>query len=63
MAEKIIYRTSRSWKLGNYILLSDQIGVESDTMSYKIGDGITQWNNIKYKTYNGTILYINMLYV
>ena len=63
MSEKILFNTKKNWSAGNFILLNNQIGVESDTMSYKIGDGITQWNNVKYKNYNGTMLYINALYI
>lgn len=63
MVEKIVFNTAKNWSAGNFILLKDQIGVESDTGSYKIGDGLTTWNLLKYKTYNGTMLYINALYV
>jgi hypothetical protein len=63
MSEKILFNTKKNWSAGNFILLNNQIGVESDTKSYKIGDGITTWNALKYKSYNGTMLYINALYI
>jgi hypothetical protein len=30
------------------VLLSGEIGYESDTHKVKIGDGVTAWNNLKY---------------
>lgn len=63
MAEKILFKTLSEWSFDNTVLLRGQLGVESDTQSYKVGDGITKWNELKYNSYNGTILYINTLYI
>lgn len=32
----------------NLILLPDQVGYETDTKLFKIGDGITPYNNLNY---------------
>lgn len=54
MADTISYRfrlrrrTAAEWTSVNEILLSSEIGHESDTGFLKIGDGITAWNNLAY---------------
>lgn len=40
--------TASRWTETNPILLAGEIGVETDTKKIKIGDGITQWNNLDY---------------
>jgi len=40
--------TSSRWTSTNPILLAGEIGVETDTNKIKIGNGITQWNNLDY---------------
>lgn len=42
------YDTSTNWATNNPILLAGEIGVESDTNKIKIGDGITNWNDLAY---------------
>lgn len=37
-----------SWTTNNPILLSGEIGVESDTGNIKVGDGATAWNDLAY---------------
>lgn len=32
----------------NPILRRDEVGVETDTLKYKIGDGQTKWNNLHH---------------
>jgi len=36
------------WTSTNPILLAGEIGVETDTNKMKVGDGVTQWNNLGY---------------
>ena len=36
------------WTSTNPILLAGEIGVETDTDKLKVGDGVTQWNNLGY---------------
>lgn len=42
------YDTSSNWGTANPILLAGEIGVESDTNKIKIGDGVTNWNDLSY---------------
>lgn len=39
-------RTAADWTSGNEILLAGEIGYETDTDKFKIGDGVTRWNSI-----------------
>ena len=40
--------TSANWQAFNPILFKGEIGFESDTQKFKIGDGITPWNELIY---------------
>lgn len=40
--------TSSNWSSTNPTLYAGEIGVETDTMSYKLGDGSTNWNSLAY---------------
>ena len=42
--------TSANWTLNNPVLIQYCIGYESDTNRFKVGDGITAWNNLAYAT-------------
>ena len=42
------YATSAQWSNANPVLMSGEMGVESDTQKYKIGDGVTRWSNLSY---------------
>jgi hypothetical protein len=37
-----------NWVTENPILLKGEIGIENDTRKFKIGDGSTTWNSLKY---------------
>jgi len=39
-----------NWTSSNPVLLSGQIGIETDTNRQKFGDGLTQWNALSYAT-------------
>lgn len=39
-------RTAASWTSTNEVLLLGEIGYETDTDKFKIGDGVTPWNSI-----------------
>ena len=46
--------TSSNWtSAGTTVLLSGEIGWESDTKKYKIGDGSTQWSSLAYAPGSG----------
>lgn len=51
MAQRMQQRrgTAAAWTSANPVLLEGEIGLETDTMNYKIGDGITAWNTLSYK--------------
>lgn len=42
------YATSAQWSNANPVLIGGEMGVESDTLKYKIGDGVTKWSNLSY---------------
>jgi len=39
---------SENWQTQNPVLLTGEIGVETDTNKFKIGNGETSWNNLDY---------------
>ena len=47
---KIVLRndTKTNWENENPVLLKGEIGVESDSTKFKIGDGSTAWNELDY---------------
>lgn len=55
MAEKTIttrqkqkYDTSTNWTANNIVLLAGEIGIESDTNKFKVGNGTSAWNELDY---------------
>lgn len=40
--------TASNWATENPVLLAGELGVETDTLKGKIGDGSTTWNNLSY---------------
>lgn len=70
MAEKTLntrqkqkYDTSTNWTTNNPVLLAGELGFESDTNKFKIGNGTSSWNDLSYVSVGGgggggsTILY------
>jgi hypothetical protein len=55
MAQKIQLRrdTAADWTSANPTLAEGEIGVETDTDSFKIGDGATAWTSLSYFTAGG----------
>lgn len=47
--------TKSWWSTNNPTLMNGEIGVESDTKKFKFGDGVTQWNDLKYSQNNGAV--------
>src|SRR6266568_118005 len=37
-----------TWTGNNPVLLQSEMGIESDTQKFKIGDGVTAWNSLPY---------------
>lgn len=50
MATKIQLRrgTASSWTIANPILSSGELGFETDTNKFKIGDGVSTWSSLVY---------------
>jgi len=40
--------TAANWTAQNPTLLAGEIGIESDTLKWKVGDGIAAWNSLAY---------------
>ncbi len=43
--------TAAEWTAANPILASAEIGVETDTLRFKIGDGVHAWKNLAYREF------------
>jgi hypothetical protein len=46
--ETVIEKTAAQFTADNTVLRPNQIGIESDTLLQKRGDGLTAWNNLDY---------------
>lgn len=44
--------TAAQWQSVNPVLLTGEIGIESDTHLFKVGDGSSAWNNLLYNSVN-----------
>lgn len=40
--------TAANWTSANPVLLKGEVGLETDTLKLKFGDGVSQWNSLKY---------------
>jgi hypothetical protein len=40
--------TASAWTAANPLLADGEMGLESDTDQFKIGDGVTYWNSLAY---------------
>lgn len=40
--------TAANWTTSNTLLLSGELGLETDTHLFKIGDGVTYWTSLSY---------------
>jgi len=40
--------TASAWTAANPLLADGEMGIESDTDQFKIGDGVTYWNSLAY---------------
>lgn len=47
--------TAAAWTAANPTLAAGELGFETDTTYYKIGNGSTAWNSLAYGAYNGAI--------
>ena len=58
MAVKIQFRrdTAAAWTAANPVLAAGELGLETDTTYYKIGNGSTAWNSLAYGSILGTLV-------
>jgi hypothetical protein len=58
MAVKIQLRrdTAAAWTSANPTLAQGELGLETDTTYYKVGDGATAWNSLAYGSIAGTLV-------
>ena len=56
MAQQIQLRngTAAQWTAANPVLMQGEMGVESDTLKVKLGDGSTAWTSLSYFTQGAT---------
>jgi hypothetical protein len=47
--------TAAEWTAANPVLADGELGLETNSRLYKIGDGSTEWSALAYGTINGTI--------
>lgn len=53
MADRVLQRhdTAANWQTYNPVLAEGELGIITDgAKGYKIGDGVTAWNNLDYPT-------------
>lgn len=64
MAKKVIQAqmqqrrdTAAQWAASNPVLLEGELGIVTDDPNlYKIGDGVTAWNDLKFRGFDGTLV-------
>ena len=49
----ITRKTAAVWATDNTVLRAGEMGIETDTQNYKIGDGSSTWGSLPYTTYPG----------
>lgn len=45
--------TTAEWSAANPILAEGELGLNLDTMNFKVGNGVQQWNDLPYQTASG----------
>lgn len=63
MAKKVIIAqmqqrrdTRANWEATNPILLDGELGIVKDDRNlYKVGDGVSHWNDLPYRGFDGTL--------
>ena len=57
MAVQIQFRrgTAAEWTAANTVLAEGELGLETDTTYYKIGNGSTAWKSLAYGSITGTL--------
>ena len=57
MAVQIQFRrdTTSNWASANPVLAAGEMGINTTTTQFKIGDGTTAWNSLSYASLSGTV--------
>lgn len=50
MKIQLRHDTAAAWTAANPVLAKGEFGVEDDSSLFKIGDGVTAWADLAYKT-------------
>lgn len=61
---KVRRGTAAEWNASNPILASGEMGLETDTNSFKFGDGTSLWSNLAYaggSEFSGSVDWNNVL--
>ena len=51
--------TAANWTTANPVLAQGEMGIELDTLKFKIGDGLTNWDDLEYGLTTGEITEID----
>jgi hypothetical protein len=51
--------TATNWTSADPILAQGEMGLETDTRLFKIGDGVTIWSELEYSPLSGVPAYID----
>lgn len=55
--------TAENWLSSNTVLLKGEIGIETDTYKFKVGDGTSAWNDLDYYGDNAEPVYNTAVYI
>ncbi|HVA10685.1 MAG TPA: hypothetical protein VNG32_00770 [Candidatus Dormibacteraeota bacterium] len=57
MPVQVLWRrdTASNWTSNNPTLAQGELALETDTLNYKIGDGVTSWTSLNYGTLSGAV--------
>lgn len=51
--------TAANWSVANPVLAQGEMGIETDTGYYKIGNGVDDWDTLPYTPLSGSISVID----
>lgn len=51
----LVRKTAATWTSDDTVLGLGEVGIETDTRNYKVGNGVTAWDDLPYKQATGKI--------
>ena len=51
--------TAAAWTAADPVLAQGEMGIENDTMYYKLGNGVDVWSDLEYAALSAPILLID----